>query len=48
MYRLEQVASRLMEKVLEEVKLEYISAKTLSVSMKCWFSLKPGLNSMVW
>ena len=30
MYRLEQVASRLMEKLIDGVKLEYISAKTLN------------------
>jgi pyruvate, orthophosphate dikinase len=43
MYRLEQVASRLMEKVLEDIKLEYISAKTLSAIYEVLVLFKTGL-----
>ncbi len=44
MYRLEQVASRLFEKLLEEVKLEYISAKTLNNIYEILVLFKQGLE----
>lgn len=44
MYRLEQIASRLIEKILEEVKLEYISAKTLNSIYKVLVLFKTGLE----
>ncbi|MDW7738939.1 MAG: PEP/pyruvate-binding domain-containing protein [Bacillota bacterium] len=44
MYRLEQVASKLMEKILEEIKLEYISAKTLKEIYETLELFKTGLE----
>ncbi|MDZ4133239.1 MAG: PEP/pyruvate-binding domain-containing protein, partial [Dethiobacteria bacterium] len=44
MYRLEQVASRLIDKILEEVKLEYISAKTLNSIYEVLVLFKTGLE----
>ncbi len=44
MYRLEQVASRLMEKILEEVELDYISAKTLNNIYEVLVLFKTGLE----
>jgi len=44
MYRLEQVASRLFEKILEEIKLEYISAKTLNSIYNTLVLFKTGLE----
>lgn len=44
MYRLEQVASHLMEKILKEVKLEYISAKTLNNIYEVLVLFKEGLE----
>ncbi len=44
MYRLEQVASRLVEKILEEVELDYISAKTLNNIYEVLVLFKTGLE----
>lgn len=44
MYRLEQVASRLMCKILEDTKLEYISAKTLNDIYEVLVLFKTGLE----
>ncbi|HED23987.1 MAG TPA: pyruvate phosphate dikinase, partial [Firmicutes bacterium] len=44
MYRLEQVASRLMGKILEDIKLEYISAKTLNNTYEVLVLFKTGLE----
>ena len=43
-YRLEQVASRLIEKILDEIKLEYISAKTLNSIYEMLILFKRGLE----
>ncbi|MBW6463678.1 MAG: hypothetical protein K0B84_05780 [Firmicutes bacterium] len=44
MYRLEQVASRLFGKILDEIKLEYISAKTLHSIYSTLVLFKRGLE----
>lgn len=44
MYRLEQVASRLVEKILAELELEYISAKTLDSIYELLLLFKTGLE----
>ncbi len=44
MYRLEQVASRLIEEILDEIKLEYISAKTLNGIYEILILFKKGLE----
>ncbi len=44
MYRLEQLASRQFEKILEEIKLEYISAKTLNKIYETLVLFKAGLE----
>ncbi|MFO7952594.1 MAG: PEP/pyruvate-binding domain-containing protein [Bacillota bacterium] len=44
MYRLEQVASRLMEKTLAEIELEYISTKTLRNIYEVLVLFKKGLE----
>ncbi len=46
MYRLEQLASRLMEKVLERINFEYISAKTLNSIYEALVLFKMGLELM--
>ncbi len=44
MYRLEQVASQLMEKLLDGIKLEYISAKTLKNIYELLVLFRRGLE----
>ncbi|MBS3948468.1 MAG: hypothetical protein KGZ57_09275 [Dethiobacter sp.] len=44
MYRLEQVASRLIEKMIEGINLEYISAKTLNSIYDLLILFKAGLE----
>ena len=44
MYRLEQLASRQFEMILEEIKLEYISAKTLNSVYETLVLFKEGLE----
>lgn len=44
MYRLEQVASRLIEKILEGINFEYISAKTLNSIYEALVLFKTGLE----
>lgn len=43
-YRLEQVASRLIEKILNNINLEYISAKTLNNIYEILYQFKVGLE----
>ena len=44
LYRLEKIASRLIEKILDEIKLEYISAKTLNSIYETLVLFKRGLE----
>ncbi len=44
LYRLEQVASLLIEKILQDINLEYISAKTLNSIYEIFVKFKIGLE----